>query len=97
VCADIAEWKASGWAALPHGAVEFVARAEAIEAGSLVGRSEESRETVIRRLLKRYETPSQRRTNVRIERLEKRAGTRLAKALEAVRVSLAAALGASAL
>jgi hypothetical protein len=42
VCADIAAWQASGYAALPQSAARFLARVQAIDSRSFVGPSEES-------------------------------------------------------
>jgi hypothetical protein len=97
VCADIAAWKASAYAALPPSATRFLARVWAIEAASFVGPSEESREMVISHLLRPYEGPAERRTAKRIERLEERLGKRLEAAATAARAKLAAALGVAAL
>jgi hypothetical protein len=97
VCADIAAWKASAYAALPASARRFLASVAALEAGSTIGPSEESREAAIMRLLGRYEGPAQRRTARTIERLQARAGRRVMAAVALARVKLAAALGVSAL
>jgi hypothetical protein len=97
VCADIAAWKASAYAALPQSTVGFLARLRASESLSVVGPSEEPREAVIRRLLRPYEGPAERRAAKRIEHLEAQIGRRLAAAAAAARTKLAAALGVSAL
>lgn len=97
VCADIAAWKASAYATLPQSSAGFLARVQAIESLSVVGSSEESREAVIMRLLRRYEGPAERRTAKRIERLEAQIGRRWTAAATAARTTLAAALGVSAL
>jgi hypothetical protein len=97
VCADIAAWRASAYAALPGSATAFVDRARAIESTSFVGPSEESREAVIMRLLRPYEGPAERRTAKRIQHLEAQVVSRLGTVATAARVKLAAALGASAL
>ena len=93
VCADIQAWKASAYAVLPQSASGFLARVAAIESGSFVGRSEESREAAIMRLLRPYEGPGERRTAKRIERREQRTDRKLGVAAEAARAKLAAALG----
>jgi hypothetical protein len=95
VCADIGAWKASAYTALPQSATGFLARVAAIESGSYVGPSEESREAAIGRLLVPYEGPGARRTAKRLERQEQRTGRKLRAAAEAGRTSLAAALGVS--
>jgi hypothetical protein len=64
---------------------------------SSVGRSEESREAVILRLLRPYEGPAERRTAKRIERLEAQIGKRPTATETAAQARLAAALGVSAL
>jgi len=97
VCADIAAWKASGYAALPQSAAMFLARVQAIEYLSVTGPSEESRETAIMRLLRLYETPAQRRTARRIERLEAQIDRRLNSARATAEKKLAATLGVSTL
>lgn len=97
VCADIAAWKANDYAALPQSTARFLARAQAIESLSAVGPSEESREKVIMRLLRRFETPTQRRTAERIERLEAQIGRRLNAERASAEKELAAAFGVAAL
>jgi hypothetical protein len=97
VCADIAAWKANGYAALPQSAARFLARAQAIESLSFTGPSAESREAAIMRLLRPYETPVQRRTARRIEHLEAQIGRRLKAAGAIVEKKLPAALGVAAL
>ncbi len=97
VCADIEAWQASAYAALPQSATGFLARAAAIESRSYVGRSEESRERVILRLLGPYEGPRERRTVKRVKRQEQRTEGKLGVAAEAAQARLAAALGVSAL
>ncbi len=97
VCADIAAWKASAYAALPQRAGRFLARSEAIEAESFVGLSEESRETAILRLLRPYESPADRRIAERVERLEAQFGRRFYSAISAAKAKLGDALGASVL
>jgi len=97
VCADIAAWKASGYAALPQSAASFLARVRGIESSSFVGPSEERREAVILRLLRPYETPAQRRTARSIERLEAEIGRRFRAARTSGEENLAAAWGVVAL
>jgi hypothetical protein len=93
VCADIAAWKASGYAALPQSAARFLTRVYAIESLSVVGQSEEFREAAIMRLLRPYERPAERQTARRIERLEAQIGRRLTAAGAIARKKLAAAFG----
>jgi hypothetical protein len=97
VCADIAAWRASGYAALPQSAASFLARVHAIEFLSVAGQSEELREAVIMRLLRPHETSADRRTASRIERLEAQIGRRLNAARTIAEKTLAAAFGVSAL
>lgn len=97
VCADIAAWRASAYAALPPSAVRFLAHLQAIESLQGVGLSEESREAAIMRLLRPYERPAERQTARRIERLEAQIGRRLAAAGSIALKKLAAALGVLAL
>jgi hypothetical protein len=97
VCADIAAWKASAYATLPQSSTQFLARAGAVESLSFVGFTEESRETLIMRLLRRFEGPVERRAAKRIERLEAQIGKRVGAASVAARTKLAAGLGVSTL
>lgn len=97
VCGDIAAWKASAYAALPSSSTQFLARVGAIESLSFVGFTEESREAIIRRRLRRFEGPAERRAARRIERLEAQNNKRLEAAASATRARLAAGLGVSAL
>jgi hypothetical protein len=97
VCADIAAWKASAYATLPQSSTKFVARMRAIEFLSFVGFTEASRETIIMRLLRRFERPAERRAAKRIERLEAQINKRLGAAAVAAQAKLAAALGVAAL
>jgi hypothetical protein len=95
VCAEIAVWKAGGYAVLPEGVSRFLARAEAIEVESYVGSSGELRETAILRLLKPYETPADRRIAEHIMRLEAQYEKRFFPAISAVRAKLGDVLGAA--
>jgi hypothetical protein len=97
VCADIAAWKASAYATLPQSTVRFLARSHAIEFLSFVGFTEESREAVIMRLLRRFEGPAERRVAKRIQHVEVQIGKRLEAAAVAVHAKLTAGLGVSAL
>jgi hypothetical protein len=97
VCADIAAWKASAYAALPQDTHGFLARLEGLESGSTIGPSEESREAAIVRLLRHYERQGQRRAALRIERLLARTSGLLTAAALVARGKLAAALGVSVL
>jgi hypothetical protein len=95
VCADIAAWKASGYATLPPDAVRFLARVERIGALKFVGFTEESREAIIRRLLRRTEGAGERAAARRLARLETRVDARAEGDEVAARKKLAAALGVS--
>ncbi len=96
-CADVAAWKASGYAALPPSAATFLARERSLESRSVVGPSEESRETAIMRLLRPYERPAQRRIARRIERLEAQIDSRQRAAQASAEKTLAAAWGVATL
>jgi hypothetical protein len=97
VCADIAAWRASAYAALPQTASEFLARSEAIEAESFVGLTEESREAAILHLLRPYEGPADRRIAKRVERLEAQFSRHFSSAISAAAAKLGDTLGASSL
>jgi hypothetical protein len=97
LCSDIAAWKASAYSALPDSTRRFFVRAEAVESGSRIGPSEESREESIMRLLRRYEGPVGRRAAARIERLLARNGRLLTAAAAGPRAKLGSALGVSTL
>jgi hypothetical protein len=97
VCADIAAWKASAYAALPQSSASFLARVHAIEFLSVAGQSAEPREAVIMRLLRPHETSTDRRTARRIERLEAQIGRRVHAARTIAEKTLAAAFGVSVL
>ena len=56
---------------------EFLTHVDAIESGSTIGPSEESRETLIMRMLRRYEDTDERQLAERIELLEAKAHQRL--------------------
>jgi hypothetical protein len=73
----------------------FVTRVHALFASSLV--REEPRETVILRLLRRYEGPRSRRAAKRIEAQEKRSSGPLEAAAAAALRKLATALGVTSL
>jgi hypothetical protein len=93
VCADIAAWKGSSYATLPPDAMRFLARMSRIEALSFVGFPEESREAIIRRLLRRLEGAKQRAGAKRLARLAVRVDARAAAVKTAARKKLAEALG----
>ena len=97
VCAELAAWKASAYAALPQGSSRFLARSEAIESESYVGFSEELREAAILRLLRPYESRADRRIAERVKRLEAQTGRRFSATISAVKAKLADALGVSVL
>jgi hypothetical protein len=92
-CADIQAWHATAYAALPQSAASFLARTDAIESSGYVGSSEESRETVIGRLLKKYEGPGEMRMTKRIEQREHRTDMILGAAEEAAWATLKTGLG----
>jgi hypothetical protein len=96
LCADIAGWKASAYAALPPSAARFASRVQAIASLSIVGRGE-AREDVIMRLLRRYERPGERRAAKHIERAGAQIATHLGRTQSAVEAKLAAGLGVTAL
>lgn len=93
VCGQIAAWKASAYTTLPSSVIEFLTHVEAIESGSTVGPSEESREALIMHLLQRYEDTNERKLAERIERLEAMAHKRLVAGTSAAESKLAAAMG----
>lgn len=97
VCANIAAWKASAYATLPQSAVRFLARSQAIEFLSFVGFTEQSRETLILRLLRRFEQPAENRAAKRLEHVEAQIVKRVEAAMVAARAKLAAGLGVPAL
>jgi hypothetical protein len=97
VCADIKAWKTDVYAALPPSVTEFFTHLTAIEAGSYVVPSEQSREAVIMRLLTPYEGPGERRAVKGMKRLEDRTDRMLGAAEEAAQARLAAGLGVSSL
>jgi hypothetical protein len=94
VCADLASWKAGAYGALPTSVSEFLAHANALEAESFVGLSEESRERAIMRLLRTYENPLEQRLGARVERLEAQSYKRVTSAISPAEAKLAAVLGA---
>ena len=94
VCADIAGWKASAYAALPEGSSEFLASRAALASREYVGPSEEWIEVAVRRLLRRYEVPAERRAMKQVERHEQGTSAMLAVAQRDARTKLEAALGA---
>ncbi|HEV2973831.1 MAG TPA: hypothetical protein VGX69_02410 [Solirubrobacteraceae bacterium] len=95
VCADIAGWKGTAYATLPPEAMRFLARMRVIESLSFVGFTEESREAIILRLLRRYEGSSEQADARRLDRLEVRVGARAEATEVAAQTKLAAALGVS--
>lgn len=97
VCADIDAWKASAYATLPQSSIQFLARVRAVESLLFVGFTEESREAIIMRRLRRFEGPAERRAAKHIERLEAQTGKRLEAAVLAARAKLTAGLGVSTL
>lgn len=93
VCGQIAAWKASAYTTLPSSLSEFLTHVYAIESGSTIDPSEESRETLIMHLLRRYEGTNERQLARRIERLEAKAHQRLVAGAVAAASKLAAAMG----
>jgi hypothetical protein len=93
VCADIAAWKGSSYATLPPDSMRFLARMSQIEALSFVGFTEESREAIIQRLLRRFERPKQRAQAKRLARLAVSVDARAAAVKASARKKLATALG----
>jgi hypothetical protein len=93
VCGQIAAWKASAYTTLPVSVIEFLTHVEAIESGSTIGPSEESREALIMHLLRRYEDTNERQLAERIERLEARAHKRLVAGATTAGSKLAEAMG----
>ena len=97
VCADIAAWKTSDYAALSESATGFLAQIAALESREYVGPSEESIETIIGRLLRKYEGPGERRAMTLVERRERRTNKTRGAAEETAKARLATALGVSTL
>jgi hypothetical protein len=93
VCADIAAWKGSSYATLPPGAMRFLARMRRIEALSFVGFTEESREAIIQRLLRRFEPAKERAQAKRLAKLAVSVDARAAAVNASARKKLATALG----
>ncbi len=93
VCADINAWKESSYATLPPDAMRFLARMSRIEALSFVGFTEESREAIIRRLLRRFEGAKERAEAKRLARLAASVDARAAAVKASARKKLATALG----
>ncbi len=93
ICAQIEGWRSSAYAVLPPEAEDYLKSLGIIESKSTVGPSEESREVVIRRMLKSYEGPSERRLSERVEKLEERTEKHLGTVALAARERLAVALG----
>jgi hypothetical protein len=97
LCAQIAGWREDAYASLPAASSRFLAEMRASEPEAYVGPREESRETVIARLLEPYESPAERRRAKRIERLENRVANRLNAATTSAETQLAAVLGVATL
>lgn len=95
VCADIAAWKESAYAALPQSATGFLARIAAIELKEYVEPSEEAVGTAIARLLRKYEGSGERRTVKLVERREANTYKTRVAAEEAAKARLVAVLGVS--
>jgi hypothetical protein len=93
VCGQIEAWKASAYITLPPSVSEFLTHVEAVESGSTIGPSEESREALIMRLLRRYEGPGERRLAKHIERLEAKVHQRLVAGAATAWRKLSAAMG----
>ena len=97
VCGEIATWKASDYAALPESVSRFFAVKESIESERYLGPSEELREAAIRRMLRPYDSPADRRIAEHLAHLEAEIDRRFSSAITSERRKLGEALGASSL
>jgi hypothetical protein len=93
VCADIRAWQKSSYATLPPDAMRFRAQMGRIEVLSFVGFTEESREAIIRRLLRRFEGARARVRAKRLARLARSVDAKAAAAKASAQNKLATALG----
>lgn len=93
LCAQIAAWRESAYAALPESSSRFLTEMGASEPELFVGPREEPRGKVIARLLKAYERPAERRLAKGTVDLERRVDSRLNAAIYSAERQLAAALG----
>jgi hypothetical protein len=97
VCTDIDAWKASAYATLPQSAAAFLAHVAKVESAEYIGPSEQLREALIGRLLRKYEQPGERQTIKRSERSEQHTFRMVGAAEESDQAKLATALGVSTL
>jgi hypothetical protein len=93
ICAQIEAWRSSAYAVLSAEAEDYLKSLSIIESKSTVGPSEKPREVVIRRMLRRYEGPSERRLAERVEKLEERTEKHLDTVVLAAKRRLATVLG----
>jgi hypothetical protein len=93
LCAQIAAWRESAYAASPESISRFLAEMGASERELFVGPREEPRGKVIARLLETYEHPAERRLAKRILDGERQIGSRLAATVNDAERRLATALG----
>jgi hypothetical protein len=93
VCADILAWQKSSYATLPPDSMRFRAHMGRIEVLSFVGFTEESREAIIRRLLRRSEGARERAQAKRLARLAASVDAKATAAKASARKKLATALG----
>jgi hypothetical protein len=93
LCAQIAAWRESAYAALPASSSRFLAEMRASEPEGSVGPHEEPRGKVIARLLEPYERPAERRLAKSLLKLENQVADRLDAVTDSAETQLAAALG----
>jgi hypothetical protein len=97
LCAQIAAWRESAYAAVPASSSRFLAEMRAGEPEVSVGPREQSRGNVIARLLERYERPAERRLAKHLLDLENRVADRLNAVTNGAERQLAATLGVATL
>lgn len=97
LCAQIAAWRESAYAALPESSSRFLAEMGASEPEIFVGPREELRGKVVARLLEPYEQPPERRLTKTILAFESRIHNRLDATINSAEKQLGAALGVAAL
>lgn len=97
LCAQIAAWRESAYAALPESSSRFLTEMGASERELFIGPRGEPRAKVIARLLEAYEQPAERRLAKRILNDESRIDGRLAATVNSAEGRLAAALGVAVL
>jgi hypothetical protein len=93
LCAQIAAWRESAYAALPESSIRFLAEMGASEPAIFVGPREEPRAKVIARLLESYQKPAERRLTKIVLAFEIRIHNRLAATINSAEKQLATALG----